>query len=65
MSVPVHSIIGNRGKDNQPLEETSDGVVPYWSSHLDAAESEIIVPTGHDAFNDPTAVAELQRILKL
>jgi hypothetical protein len=65
MSAPVHSIIGNRGRDDRPAAETSDGIVPYWSSHLPAAESEILVPTGHDAFNHPRAIAELRRILHL
>jgi triacylglycerol esterase/lipase EstA (alpha/beta hydrolase family) len=32
---PFHSIIGNSGRWNVPLKESSDGVVPYWSSHLD------------------------------
>lgn len=65
MSAPVHSIIGNRGRDGQPVAETSDGIVPYRSSHLPGAESEILVPTGHDAFNHPRAIAELQRILRI
>ena len=41
---PFHSIIGNSGRWNVPLKESSDGVVPYWSSHLDRALSEKIVP---------------------
>ena len=61
--VPHHSIVGDRGRGDTP--HSSDGVVPYWSSHLDSAESEIIVPTDHGAFHDPAAVAELKRILKL
>jgi hypothetical protein len=28
--------------------ESSDGVVGYWSTHLEGARSELIVPTGHD-----------------
>jgi hypothetical protein len=35
----------------------SDGVVPYWSSHLDTAESELIIPSGHDAHQNPQAIA--------
>ena len=65
VTVPSHSIIGNRGRGNEPLEKSSDGVVPYWSSHLPQAESEIIVPTGHDAFNNPKSITELERILAL
>jgi hypothetical protein len=37
--------------------------VPYWSSHLSSAESEKIVPTGHEAMADPRAVEEIRRIL--
>ncbi len=62
--VPHHSIIGDRGKDG-PLEDSSDGIVPYWSSHLDSAESEIVVPTGHGAFKHPDAMKEIKRILKM
>jgi pimeloyl-ACP methyl ester carboxylesterase len=62
--VKVHSIIGNRGKPG-PLEKSSDGVVPYTSSHLDFADSELIVPAGHGAFRHPDAMAEIARILKL
>ncbi len=65
LSVPYHSIIGNRGRNNVPLADSSDGIVPYWSSHLPDAESEIIVPTGHDAFHHPDSVAEVLRILAL
>lgn len=65
ITVPYHSIIGNQGKDNLPLDQSSDGVVPYWSSHMAGAQSEIIVPTGHDAFGCPKSVKEVLRILKL
>jgi hypothetical protein len=42
--VPYHSIIGDRGRGDTP--NSSDGVVPYWSSHLDRAESENTVRKG-------------------
>ena len=42
-----------------------DGVVPYWSSHLDGAESELIVRSGHEVFTKPEAVREIIRILRL
>ena len=61
--VYYHSIIGDRGKGDTP--ESSDGVVDYWSSHLDGAESELIVPTDHRSYKDPGAVEELKRILRL
>ncbi len=64
IEVPYHSIIGNRGFDQRPLAQSSDGVVPYWSSHIEGADSELIVPTGHDAFKSPCSVNEVLRILK-
>jgi pimeloyl-ACP methyl ester carboxylesterase len=63
-SVKVHSIIGNRGKPG-PVENSSDGIVPYSSSHIEDADSELIVPAGHGAFRHPEAMAEIVRILKL
>ncbi len=59
--VPYHSIIGDQGKGNTP--DSSDGVVPYWSSHLEGAVSEKIVPSGHGANENPDGIAELKRIL--
>ncbi len=61
MTAPHHSIIGDRGRRDTP--NSSDGVVPYWSSHLASAESEVIVPDDHGAFDDPAAIAEMKRIL--
>jgi hypothetical protein len=40
--IPYHSIMGDRGRRDTP--NSSDGVVAYWSSHLDRAQSERIVP---------------------
>jgi hypothetical protein len=65
ITVPYYSIIGNQGKDSLPLAESSDGIVPYWSSHLDGAKSELIVPTGHDSFDNPKSVTEVLRILAI
>ncbi len=62
--VKTHSIIGNRGRPG-PLEASSDGIVPYTSSHLDTAESELVVPSGHGAFHHPNALSEILRILRL
>ncbi|MFM8231887.1 MAG: alpha/beta hydrolase, partial [Chthoniobacterales bacterium] len=61
--VPFHSVIGDQGKGNTP--DSSDGVVPYWSSHLDGAKSEKIVPSGHGSHENPEGISELRRILKL
>jgi pimeloyl-ACP methyl ester carboxylesterase len=62
IQAPHHSIIGDRGRGNTP--NSSDGVVPYWSSQLTSAESELIVPDGHGAMDDPQAIAEIARILR-
>jgi hypothetical protein len=61
--VPHHTIAGDRGKGNRP--NSSDGVVPYSSSHLASAQSEVIVPGPHDSYALPQTVAEIQRILHL
>src|SRR6266542_1314017 len=61
--IPYHSIIGDRGRGDTP--NRSDGVVPYWSSHLDGAKSERIVPSGHGSPLNPQAIAEVHRILQL
>ena len=63
MTVPYHSIIGDRGKGDCP--NCSDGVVPYWSSHLAGAKSEQIVPGPHGSAELPQTIAELDRILRL
>ncbi len=59
--IPYHSIIGDRGRGDGP--RSSDGVVPYWSSHLESAVSEKIVPSGHGANENPEAIEEMRRIL--
>src|SRR6266566_2900860 len=61
--IPYHSIIGDRGRGDTP--NSSDGVVPYWSSHLDGAWSEFIAPCDHGSPKNPQAIAEVHRILKL
>ena len=43
----------------------SDGIVPYWSIHLDGAQSELAVAPSHGAHQNPQAIAEVKRILKL
>ena len=61
--IPYHTIAGDRGRGDSP--NSSDGVVPYWSSHLDHAVSEKIVPTHHSAHHHPEAIEEVHRILAL
>jgi triacylglycerol esterase/lipase EstA (alpha/beta hydrolase family) len=63
IGIPYHSIIGDRGKGDCP--NCSDGVVAYWSSHLNGAQSECIVPGPHGSCQLPQTIAELDRILRL
>ena len=66
--IPYHSIIGDRGKGgnlNHTKPVSSDGIVPYWSSHLDGSESETIIPSDHWSNNHPLGIAEVSRILHL
>jgi len=62
-STPFHSIMGDRGLGGGP--KSSDGVVPYWSSHLPGATSEVFVPANHRSYENPQAIAEVKRILLL
>ena len=60
-------ICGDRGKGgnkDQTKPIMSDGVVPYWSSHMDEAESEHIVASNHSAHQNPQAIADVLQILK-
>ena len=58
-----HSIIGDQDRADHP--GGTDGVVPYSSSHLDNAASEVIVHSGHSIHRSPAAMRELLRILRL
>ena len=58
-----HSIIGDQELADHP--GGTDGVVPYSSSHLDNAASEVIVHSGHSVHRSPGAMQELLRILLL
>ena len=62
-NITFHSIIGDRGKGDTPA--SSDGIVPYWSSHVAPVASELIVPSNHGVPDSPEAAGELKRILKL
>jgi len=65
--IPHHVICGDRGKGgnkDRTKPVMSDGVVPYWSSHMETARSERIVPSGHPAHQNPEAIGEVMRILK-
>ena len=63
IEVPFHSIIGQTHPG--AVETSSDGVVPYPSSHLDGASSEMVVRSGHSACEKPDAQREVIRILRL
>jgi pimeloyl-ACP methyl ester carboxylesterase len=58
--VPYHSIIPQVAG-----VLPTDLVVPYRSSHLEGARSELIVPGTHSSQQDPDVTAEIRRILKL
>ena len=62
IQVPFYSIIGNQGKPG-PLKESSDSVVEYWSSHLDRAKGEAIVPYPHGCCELPQTISEVKKIL--
>jgi pimeloyl-ACP methyl ester carboxylesterase len=61
--VAGHSIIAVQGSG--PVEEGSDGVVEYRSTHLDGVESEVVVRSGHTVQDQPATVEEVRRILLL
>jgi len=60
--VKVNSIVGVREKSLGP--NSGDGVVTYDSAHLDDAETEFKVLSGHAVNRHPEAVAEVLRILR-
>lgn len=59
--IPYHSVMGDRGKGDTP--DSSDGIVAYWSSHLEGAASEKIVPSHHGSHQIPEGIEEARRIL--
>lgn len=66
--IPHNVISGDRGKGGHKDKTKpfmSDGIVPYWSSHMDTAQSELVVPSNHSAHQNPQAIAEVKRILLL
>ncbi|WP_338152559.1 alpha/beta hydrolase [Paraburkholderia monticola] len=60
--VCFHSIIARR-RENGPLEDSNDGVVPYRSAHLAGALSEKVIVAGHSVQETPQAILEIRRIL--
>ncbi len=62
--VHYHTIVGVYGSKGA-LQDSSDGVVPYTSAHLDGADSELAIPSWHSVQETPAAIVELRRILRL
>jgi pimeloyl-ACP methyl ester carboxylesterase len=60
-NVPRHSIIARVAP--VPLPKSTDGVVPYDSSHLDGVVSEKVVTGSHTCLDQPDVIDELKRIL--
>lgn len=61
--VEYHSIIARR-KAEGPLQNSSDGLVPYASAHLAGAASELVVVSGHSVQEKPQAILEIRRLLR-
>ncbi|MQP76991.1 alpha/beta hydrolase [Stenotrophomonas sp. MYb238] len=60
--VKYHSIIARRKAEGE-LADSDDGLVPYWSAHLDNVLSEKVIVSGHSVQETPEAVLEVRRIL--
>lgn len=60
--VRYHTIVGQDDL-SLPLIESSDGVVPYRSAHLEGAQSEKVIPSWHSVQETPQAILEIRRIL--
>ncbi|MBR5889991.1 MAG: hypothetical protein IKY92_08110 [Akkermansia sp.] len=56
----THSIIGDRGCSDCP--RCSDGVVPYWSSHISWG-TQTIVPAGHSVQDSMDTAADMRKLL--
>lgn len=61
--VVYHSVIGSQRPEG--VANTTDGIVPYRSAHLDGVASERIVRSDHGVQKDPEAIREVHRILLL
>jgi pimeloyl-ACP methyl ester carboxylesterase len=59
--IKCNSIIAIKGSDQPP--NGADGVVKYTSAHVDYAESEFIVRSGHSCQGNPMTIEEVRRIL--
>jgi pimeloyl-ACP methyl ester carboxylesterase len=59
--IKCNSIIAIKGNDQPP--NGADGVVKFTSAHVDYAESEFIVRSGHSCQANPLTIEEVRRIL--
>jgi len=66
-NVRYFSVIGSSvSEGTKPLMETTDNVVPYFSSHIGGVESEYIVYNSpHGLHKEKEGIREIGRILKL
>ncbi|UZW62183.1 esterase/lipase family protein [Lysobacter enzymogenes] len=60
--VRYHSIVARRDP-KVALEASDDGLVPYASSHLPGAASELAITSGHSVQETAAAISEVRRIL--
>jgi pimeloyl-ACP methyl ester carboxylesterase len=60
-SVRAHSIIADLR--DPPGPDATDGIVPYWSSHLDGVASESLVHGLHICLHHPAVIREVRHIL--
>ena len=61
-SVRSHSIIADLR--DPPNAGATDGIVPYSSSHLEGARSELLIHGSHICLSNPAVIQEARRILK-
>lgn len=57
------TVCGNKAAAGIP--GGTDGIVPYKSSHLNSAKSELIVESDHSVQDNATAIEEVRKILRL
>ncbi len=61
--LPYHLIMGN-SDPSVPTDQSTDGIVPYTSAHLEGAASETVLEGGHSIQLEPLAALEFRRLLR-
>ncbi len=61
--VKKYSIIGDRGAGGD-VWKTSDGVVPYWSSHIEGVP-ETIIPSNHSGMEHEQCAVKVAELLRI